>query len=129
FSTSVRPVFSVFRASVRFPGMMRFNDLKGWLPIDAVVVDGRPGVSWFNMEGVSLDEPFFHQTVARARAEHRERQERFTEFDALIEFEKTVESVAPTGFIFHSSRCGSTLLANACRAISKSIILSEPTIA
>jgi len=99
------------------------SDLKGFLPVDAVVVDGRPGLWWMEMSGVSLTEPFFQQTVERARSEQR--AERFTEFDALLSWEKQLESVEPTGFIFHSSRCGSTLVANACRAVSNSIVLSE----
>jgi hypothetical protein len=99
------------------------TELKGWLPVDAVVVDGRPGLSWMEMSGVSLSEPFFQQTVERARRESR--AERFTEFDVLLQLEKQLDSVAPTGFIFHSSRCGSTLVANACRAVSNSIVLSE----
>ena len=100
-------------------------NLKGWLPVDAVVVDGRPGLRWMDMSGVRLTEPFFQQTVDRARAEDNHRGELFTEFDALLQLEKILDSVAPTGFIFHSSRCGSTLLANACRAIANSIVLSE----
>ena len=99
------------------------EDIKGWLPVDAVVVEGRPGLMWMEMSGVSLTEPFFQQTVERARKENR--AERFTEFDVLLQLEKQLESVAPTGFIFHSSRCGSTLVANACRAVSNSIVLSE----
>ena len=99
------------------------TDLKGWLPVDAVVVDGRPGLMWMEMSGVSLAEPFFQQTVDRARRENR--AERFTEFDVLLQLEKQLESVEPTGFIFHSSRCGSTLVSNACRAVSGSIVLSE----
>ena len=98
-------------------------DLKGWLPVDAVVVDGRPGFWWMEMSGVSLAEPFFQQTVERAKREGRD--ERFTEFDVLLQLEKQLESVEPTGFIFHSSRCGSTLVANACRAVSNSLVLSE----
>jgi hypothetical protein len=75
------------------------------------------------MSGVSLTEPFFQQTVERARRENR--AERFTEFDVLLQLEKQLDSVEPTGFIFHSSRCGSTLVANACRAVSGSIVLPE----
>jgi hypothetical protein len=99
------------------------TDLKGWLPVDAVVVDGRPGLMWMDMSGIDLSEPFFQQTVERAKSENR--RELFTEFDVLLQLEKEVESVDPTGFIFHSSRCGSTLVANACRAVSNSIVLSE----
>jgi hypothetical protein len=100
-------------------------DLKGMLPVDAVVVDGRPGLWWMDMSGVSLAEPFFQQTVERAKT-NGNRRELFTEFDVLLQLEKQLDSVQPTGFIFHSSRCGSTLVANACRAINNSIVLSEP---
>ena len=99
------------------------TDFKGWLPVDAVVVEGRPGLVWMEMSGLGLTEPFFQQTVERARRENR--AERFTEFDVLLQTEKELDSVEPTGFIFHSSRCGSTLVANACRAVSNSIVLSE----
>jgi len=75
------------------------------------------------MPDVNLDEPFFQQTVDRAKTKNR--GELFTEFDVLLQLEKVLESVPPTGFIFHSSRCGSTLVANACRAIANSIVLSE----
>jgi hypothetical protein len=113
-------------ASIEFSrGFTRMNaDLKGMLPVDAVVVDGRPGLWWMDMSGVSLAEPFFQQTVARAKTD-RNRRELFTEFDVLLQLEKQLDSVPPTGFIFHSSRCGSTLVANACRAINNSIVLSE----
>jgi hypothetical protein len=106
-------------------GLQELQDLRGWLPVDAVVVDGRPGLRWMDMSGVSLTEPFFRQTVDLATAEDH-REELFTEFDVLLQVEKLLDSVSPTGFIFHSSRCGSTLLANACRAIAGSIVLSEP---
>ena len=99
------------------------QDLKGWMPVDAVVVEGRPGLWWMDMDGVILSEPFFQQTVERAKQDNR--RELFTEFDVLLQLEKQLDSVSPTGFIFHSSRCGSTLVANACRVISNSIVLSE----
>jgi len=88
-------------------------------------VDGRPGLLWMQMAGVTFTEPFFQQTVDRLRAEHAEGPERFTEFDALLQLDKTLPRVEPAGFIFHSSRCGSTLLANACRGTNNSIVLSE----
>jgi hypothetical protein len=112
----------IFRINMMVPGTV---GLKGWLPVDADVVDGRPGLWWMDMSGVSLTEPFFQQTVERAKAENNNRGERFTEFDVLLQLEKVLDSVPPTGFIFHSSRCGSTLVANACRSITDSIVLSE----
>lgn len=97
----------------------------GWMPVDAVVVDGRPGLLWMQMSDVSFSEPFFQQTVDRVRTEHPGRTERFTEFDALLQLDQVLRRVRPAGFIFHSSRCGSTLLANACRCINDSVVLSE----
>jgi len=101
--------------------------LRGWLPVDAVVVDGRPGLRWMDLADVQFSEPFFSQTIKRAITAKPDRGQRFTEFDALLQVEKVVESVAPTGFIFHSSRCGSTLVANTCKALSGSIVISEAT--
>lgn len=105
---------------------MALTDFRGWMPVDAVVENGRPGLAWMDMSGVNLAEPFFQQTVDNLKAKHPDRREVFTEFDTLIQLEKTFDSVSPSGFIFHSSRCGSTLLANACRAIDGAIVLSEP---
>ena len=99
---------------------------RGWMPVDAVVVDGRPGLLWMQMADVSFTEPFFQQTVERVRTEHPDRAERFTEFDALLQLDKKLTRAEPAGFIFHSSRCGSTLVANACRSLNNSIVLSEP---
>ena len=66
---------------------------KGWLPVDAVVVDGRPGLWWMEMSDVSLTEPFFQQTVERAKTRAIAR-ELFTEFDVLLQLEKQLDSVA-----------------------------------
>lgn len=96
------------------------------MPVDAVVVDGRPGLLWMQMSDVTFSEPFFQQTIDRVRAENPDRPERFTEFDALLQLDQILTRVEPAGFIFHSSRCGSTLLANACRCLNNSIVLSEP---
>jgi hypothetical protein len=97
----------------------------GWMPVDAVVVDGRPGLLWMRLADVTFSEPFFQQTVDRVRAQNPEREERFSEFDALLQLDNVLPRVEPAGFIFHSSRCGSTLLANACRSLDDAIVLSE----
>ncbi len=95
------------------------------MPVDAAVVDGRPGLTWMNMSGVELKEPFFQQTVDRLRTEEPWRGDVFTEFDALLKLDQALPRIHPSGFIFHSSRCGSTFVANACRALDDAIVLSE----
>jgi hypothetical protein len=100
--------------------------LRGWLPIDAEVKDGRPGLLWMDLRGVLFEEPFLHQTIERVKRDNAQTPERFTEFDVLLRLEKTIQPLNPTGFIFHSSRCGSTLVANACRVLADSVVVSEP---
>ncbi len=102
--------------------------LKSWLPVDAVISNGRPGIEWLDMTGVTLTEPFFHQTVARVRKERVSSLPRITDFDELIRLEKVSDSLSPSGFIFHSSRCGSTLVANSCRALEGALVVAEPPV-
>lgn len=98
------------------------------MPVDAVVVDGRPGLTWMNLSDVELKEPFFQQTIDRVREQEPWRGDLFTEFDALLQLDQELPRAQPSGFIFHSSRCGSTLLSNACRALDDSIVLSEANV-
>lgn len=105
--------------------MLDVQKLKGWVPIDAIVSDGRPGLLWMDVRGEKFSEPFFQQTVERLRRQTPSREELFTEFDATLQFEKIAAGLKPDGFIFHSSRCGSTLVANALKCLHDSIVVSE----
>lgn len=102
------------------------GELRGWLPVDALVRGGRPYVRWVDMRGVRLAEPFFHQTIERVGRELPPRAEVVTDIDALLQFEKISDALRPTGFIFHASRCGSTLVSNACAAVGDTLVFSEP---
>lgn len=93
--------------------------------MDALVEGGRPVLRWLDMEGVRLAEPFFGQTVERVRRERPGRGELFTDFEALVQLEKLFDAPRPDGFIFHSSRCGSTVVSNACRALDGAVVVSE----
>jgi hypothetical protein len=97
--------------------------LKGWLPFDRLVAEGLPYLRWLDFAGVELSEPFFEQTVERVRSLRP--REVLTDLDALIELEKQTASIAPKGFIFHTSRCGSTLISNSLRVLDDSIVVSE----
>src|ERR1043166_6391747 len=76
-----------------------------------------------DLHGIVFREPFFNETLARIDSEKRGRV--LTTFDALLQFEKICDGLSPSGFILHSSRCGSTLVANACRAVKDSIVIAE----
>ena len=100
------------------------EQLKWWFPVDAVIDGGRPAVEWMDMRDVTFNEPFFHETIERVKGK-RCSESVVTDLDFLLQMEKICDNVEPAGLSFHTSRCGSTLLANACRALRGSIVISE----
>ena len=96
------------------------ESLSGWVPCDLRVEEAR--VEWVLLDKEGLKEPFFEQTVRRRRLENPTAI-RQTDLDALLQLH---QDLPPAGFIFHVSRCGSTLLANGMRASQDSIVVSEP---
>jgi hypothetical protein len=97
--------------------------LDGWAPI-RVHQREAPLVEWCWLDGLGFDDPFFVQTVERAFQ---------TPFSLLFRREtpigalETLEpGLAPSGFILHGSRCGSTLVARMLAAAPQNLVLSEP---
>jgi hypothetical protein len=105
--------------------MMLASELRSWVcPIET---GGLPGseVLWRDMRNEELLEPFFQQSVARIRRAHPEVIEEKASYDSLSGFEPHDLGIPPSGFIFHVSRCGSTLVANALRATGRFRVIAE----
>jgi hypothetical protein len=100
------------------------NELSSYFPVDAVIRDGKPQIEWLSMPDVEFSEPFFHQTVERAR-QNNAHDSVFTDLDTLLQVAKVGPAVQPSGLIFHTSRCGSTVVANACRALDSTRVIAE----
>jgi hypothetical protein len=86
----------------------------------------RPMVDWGHVGARRFTEPFFVQTIApcvRHPADLLFRHQ--TPLENLGEIAGTQPSVRPTGFIFHMSRCGSTLLSQMLAVAPENIVLSE----
>jgi len=99
---------------------MRYGvDFDGWAPVK--FYDQHRRVAWMRFGEAGLREPFFEQSVRRLRTQ-RIVDIRHTDSDVLLDAEETVP---PSGFIFHISRCGSTLLTNALREYPQNIVISE----
>jgi len=97
--------------------------LDGWTPI-RVHSQEEPVVEWCWMDGLTFSEPFFVQTVERALTTPFSLLfRRETSIDALGELEPGLE---PSGFVFHVSRCGSTLVSGMLASLSRHLVLSEP---
>ena len=97
--------------------------LDGWVPIRVHERD-TPVVEWCWLDGLGFDDPFFVQTVERAfRTPFSLLFHRETPIDDL---EALPPGLEPSGFIFHGSRCGSTLVSQMLAAVPEHLVLSEP---
>lgn len=92
-----------------------------WLPIAIDLRVSPPRVTWLDMGTASFGEPFFQQTVDRRLAAGA--RVRTTSLQELLLTGDP--EPAPTGFIFHMSRCGSTAVANLLRAMRGSRVFAE----
>jgi hypothetical protein len=88
--------------------------LSGWTPFSVAPFNGALGVAWCRLGSRRMVEPFFYETIVKAMTRpfnlvfHQQ-----TPVDALALLPRGVK---PAGFIFHMSRCGSTLLSQALAA-------------
>jgi len=104
------------------------EDLRAWLPIRVWPRDGAWSVDWCHFGTQALHEPFFYDSVERAL--HRPFNQacrRRTDMQALLDWHSRSPGIAPTAFIFHASRCGSTLTARMLSRLDSHTVLSEPS--
>jgi hypothetical protein len=105
----------------------RPHDLLGWTPIRVSFIDGSPSIDWCNTEGVEFTDPFFDFTVQRCfRHPFRLLFRKQTSIEAAGELVAQHAGLAPSGFVFHTSRCGSTLVMQMLARLRSVLSLSEP---
>lgn len=93
------------------------QSLQGWYPVAV----GNDGLWWRFFGEKRFSEPFFHNTVSSLNRQHRLCLR--TDFDMPNKFD---DAIAPAAFIFHISRCGSTLLTQLLASLPECIVMSEP---
>jgi hypothetical protein len=96
----------------------------GWLPIALSLRRKASTVTWLACGTVPCGGPFFMDTVRALRAAGGAREMQ-TPLETLCDAAAAIDPVPVTGFIFHVSRCGSTLIANAARAAAGAVVISE----
>lgn len=101
--------------------------LTGYLPVGAACSKDVPVVTWRSIAATPFDEPFFADTVNRHRDLARG-DDIVADISTMREDVTSLETIEPTGFIFHMSRCGSTLLCQMLAALRKNRVISEPTV-
>ncbi len=99
-------------------------DLTGWIPFRFRAKDHQ--VDWCWIGKGTFSAPFFEQTIAGAlRKPLNQFLARETSIDQLLAWSSARPGIPPSAFIFHGSRCGSTLLSQMAAAIQRSVVISE----
>jgi len=101
--------------------------LDGWVPFRIYWPGPEPAVECCYMGSNGFPDPFFTTTI------HLELQRPFNTLfrrhaamSELARWRELSPGVPPAGFIFHSSRCGSTLITRLLAALPENLVLSEP---
>lgn len=103
-------------------------DYKDWYPIKLWEENGTVKIRWAFFGGLRFTEPFFDESMRKSRFSFYKDAEHAC-FDSddtpLLVLKEKEQGILPTGFIFHMSRCGSTLTSQMLAASPRNIVLSE----
>jgi hypothetical protein len=95
----------------------------GWIPVD---IDSRMSViRWVQADSWNSSDPFFEYWVTSLRTKAPISREVEILLSRLGQAVSHLPSTAPSGFIFHVSRCGSTLVSNALAIAKDTFVLRE----
>lgn len=102
------------------------ENFANWAPIRFYWREDGPFVDWCYLGGDRFTRSFFENTISKRIADPFNLLFRHqTPIEFLGEINETLPGIAPTGFIFHMSRCGSTLAAQMLAALPQNIVISE----
>jgi hypothetical protein len=106
---------------------MECLNLEGWLPIRLWQEAGQWQVDWCWFGDTRLHQPFFRDAVEDAlRLPFNQAFRRTTALSTLADWQVCSPGLTPSAFIFHASRCGSTLISQMLAQLDNHIVISEP---
>ena len=104
----------------------KFELFRDWIPARFFWHSDQAFVDWCFFGKTRLTEPFFDDSVMkRFRQPFNLLFRHQTPIEFLGELNEFSEGLRPTGFIFHLSRCGSTLVSQMLAALGQNIVISE----
>src|SRR6187551_105479 len=102
--------------SGRIPYKMTFNE------------NGELLFRWIYVGQKRFEESFFSETILNCLSLPQNTEMPYTTAETLIEKAKSVDGVEPSAFVFHVSRCGSTLLTQMLCIDERFVVLSEASL-
>jgi gluconate kinase len=107
-------------------GAVTADRFAGWIPIRVTWREGEPVVHWFRLGEMRFDDAYFADTIARcARRQFNLAFRRETPIDVLGEIAEARPGLPPAGFLFHTSRCGSTLVSRLLSSLPDTLVIAE----
>lgn len=101
--------------------------LQSWIPHRLSTRSGQLLFEWLYTGTLPYTDPFFDETLAKCRQypQNSGGNKSVSTPEALAEWSTEIDSIQPTAFIFHVSRCGSTLVSQALGMLPRHISLAE----
>ncbi len=98
-----------------------------WIPYKLVKQNQEYFFEWIYLGEKRFNEPFFEETILKCRAlvENSKGLKVLSHAQAILEWSQPINAVKPIAFIFHVSRCGSTMLSQAITLSERNIVIPE----
>jgi len=98
-----------------------------WVPTGLIEIENEWRCQWQHLGGISFTAPFFHETLGQIKKlpANKHPIAACSDVEFLVSEASKVDCVPPDAFIFHVSRCGSTLLSQILSIDPHNIVLSE----
>lgn len=105
---------------------MRIEEMAGWTPIRLYWQQSSAMVDWCYRGERPYSDPFFDQTIeACLRHPFNMLFRHQTPVEALRQCYEARPGLPPSGFIFHLSRCGSTLVSQMLSSLTQNVVIAE----
>ena len=100
------------------------NPVEDWVPVSVRWRDHVPYLQWARMGKIKYAAPFFTEAINAAAGQFPKPFERRSA--PLAELSAMTDTLpSPDGFVFHLSRCGSTLVAQMLSQLTDTTVISE----
>ncbi len=109
---------------------MQDYTLKDWIPYKLDYEKNDILCQWLYLGNMAFTDPFYEETTSKCRSleTNLHSYKSYTTFEGIKDFSENIPYLEPTAFIFHVSRCGSTLLAQLLALDEQNIVISEAPI-
>lgn len=101
------------------------TSLNKWYPVEVTEENGVLSTRWYFFGDLLFNQPFFYQSITEVPFENRRICD--LPFNSAKQLSK-FDFIEPSAFIFHCSRCGSTLITQLLSLLSQCIVFSEPQV-